>query len=128
MVKKGNKRKCQHPKEARECRQYFYDRFEKVKGRPYNPNFPKDIMLMDAPAGRFGVAWVKGLIDFYLQWDEPFVKQCGYTTGVFVCKINQMLEMGIHKSHWVRDHEKVQMKSSKAVMGSLLKELIKGQE
>lgn len=100
---------------AKECRKYFYEQYQEVKQRPYNASFQKDGMLFNHICGRFPVSWVKGLIDFYLKWDDTFVKNCGYTIGVFYCKINQMLELSIHKSHWTQKHE--QRKGLKSVQG-----------
>ena len=91
--------------EAKEFRKFIYEQYETVKGRPYNASFAKDSMLCSLLCGRFPLYWLKGLWDFYLQWDDPFVKNCGYTIGVFYSKINQMLEMEIHKSRWTERHK-----------------------
>lgn len=92
--------------EAIESRKYFYEQYEKIKERPYNASFQKDGMLLHYLCGRYPLPWVLGFIDFYLQWDDPFVKDTGYTIGVFYSKINQMLEANIHRSEWTKKHEK----------------------
>ena len=104
MAKKTKKQSISP--EAQECRKYFYKRYEEVKERPYNASFSKDAMLFHYLCGRFPKHWVLGMIDYYLQWDNEFVKNCGYTIGVFYSQINRLLEMNVHKSSYARKHEK----------------------
>ncbi len=105
--------------EAKELVKYIYNRYEIIKRRPYNPSFQKDLMLCNHLCNRFPLHWLKGLWDFYIKWNEPFVKDCGYTIGVFYSKINQMLELNIHRSQWVKKHEKGKMKSVKEVLNEI---------
>lgn len=119
MTKKQEKPKRKTCPEASECRKYFYTQYEIIKERPYNASFAKDIMLFHHLCGRFPMPWVKGMIDFYLKWDDQFVRDCGFTIGVFYSKINQMLELNIHKSEWTKKHERLSLKP----IGDIMKDM-----
>ena len=89
------------------CRNYYYERFEAIKGVKYNCSIKKDTTIFSNLTRLYPSHWVKGFIDFYLQWKDDFVIKAGYTTGILLLKINSLLELGIHKSHWVKKHEKL---------------------
>ncbi len=75
-------------------------------------------MIMHHLLNRYPETWIMGMIDYYLRWGDQFVKDCGYTTGIFYTKINQMLEMNIHRSNHVHRHE-VKMKTEKEVLNKI---------
>lgn len=108
--------------EGADARKYFYEQFRLKKGRAYNASFIKDQQLLTTLCCRYSLAWVKGLIDFYLQWDDDFTRLGGYTVGILYLKVNAILELGIGKSEWVRKHERKNMLST----GQILMDIMRG--
>lgn len=115
MTKEAKPKFKMHPNGI-EARKYFYAEYEKIKQRPYNASFAKDGRLFHLLAVRFPLSWIKGMVDFYLQWDDEFCRKGGHTIGIFFVKINQILELNIHKSDWVRKHEQNKMQSAGQIL------------
>lgn len=90
---------------ATRCRNYFYHAYEEEMKRPYNPNFQKDAVLMHILCSRYQENWIKGMIDFFLKWDNEFVVNGKYEIGIFYVKVKEILDMNIHRSQWVKNHE-----------------------
>lgn len=109
----GKPAKPQHPKEPLQrdprvtiCREYWYEQTEAILHHPYPKNYKKDSSVWKYFLKIYNsVAWAKGLTDFYLKWDNDFVKKCGHSLEAFIKTLPSMLELGIHKSHWVKKHE-----------------------
>ena len=91
---------------AKECRKHWYDKYREIKGVPYNASFAKDGRLFGLLADRYPGFWVKGMIDFFLQWEDEFIMKAGYTVPIFFHMINKMLELNIQKSRWAKKYEK----------------------
>lgn len=89
------------------CREYWYEQFEAILENPYPKNYGKDSSNWKWFLKIYNsVAWAKGFTDFYLKWDNPFVKQCGHSLDAFIKTLPSILEMKIQNQHWVKKHEK----------------------
>ncbi len=71
----------------------FYDEYLRIHERPYNASFGKDGSLFKRLDGLYGSENVIKMVDFYLRWDDSFVRQSGYSVGVFWCKVQQLLDL-----------------------------------
>ena len=103
--------------DAKEARQYFYDKFREVRGYRYGYAYQKDAAVFQWACNIWPLFWVKGFIDFFLYWRDPFVVDNGWDTGIFKIKCNAILGLDIHKSEWVKRHEKrSQLQSPKEIL------------
>lgn len=114
-AEKPRKGRGKHPitKEAAACRAYYYEQYEHVRGHKYHAAFAKDGVMLDNICRNIPISWVKGMIDFFLRWDDEFIKSGGYSLSMFNTKLNAIMELGIHKSEWVKRHEQGGMASVK---------------
>ncbi|KKN08026.1 hypothetical protein LCGC14_1060920 [marine sediment metagenome] len=98
--------KLKMSREAIEARKYFYDKFLEIRGYRYGYSYQKDAAVFQWACNIWPLIWVKGFIDFYLHWRDDFVMKSGWSVGVFRVKVNEMTGLNVHKSVWVKNHEK----------------------
>jgi len=104
-----------------QARDNWYERFEEVKGYPYPRSYDKDSGIWKWFFKQYhSLAWALGFTDFYLKWDNPFVKQCGYSLEGFVKVLPTILEQKVHKKDWVKKYEDKYLESSSSIIRKIL--------
>jgi hypothetical protein len=99
MVIQTKRRKIVRP-----CQKRFYDEYAKVRGIIYCASFAKDGALFKRLESLYGEESVNKMIDFYLRWDNDFVRSAGYSVGVLWTTTNQLLDLC--DIHATRHYEK----------------------
>lgn len=70
---------------------YYKTKFEqKFKSTP-TITYTKDGAIIKSLLNTYGEEKLKGLIDVFFESDDPFIKNSGYTIGVFKTVINKLL-------------------------------------
>lgn len=77
-------------KDMVEVRNYFYTTYQTVFNTKYVANFGKDGKIFQSLVEILPTDKLKSLIDKFFQSQDEFIKEAGYTVGVFKSQINKL--------------------------------------
>lgn len=77
-------------KETLLVRDYFYSSYKQVFKKDYVANFGKDGAIFKGLLGIVPLEELKTLIDKFFESEDRFIKESGYTVGVFKSQINKL--------------------------------------
>lgn len=73
---------------------YAFQAFNQQFGEKLMIDGPKDGSIVKKLLNTYGLEKLKGLWDVFMQSDDQFVRQAGYSIGIFKIKINKLLVAG----------------------------------
>ncbi len=91
------KKERQYTKDSSITQQYFYSTYKQTVEGDYVANFGKDGSIFKDLSEVIPLDELKTLVDRFFASKDPFIKQSGYTVGVFKSQINKLRSKPLEK-------------------------------